>query len=80
MARSDLDEAEQIAGRGPMRLHRVDIALQRVQLALSQYDFTDARKFLDEAHELATKSGYERRRKRISQLKADLDIARIVDN
>ena len=53
-ARADLDEAQDIAERGPMALHLVDIALHRGRL------FDDP-KSLDAGYRLAREIGYSRR-------------------
>jgi tetratricopeptide (TPR) repeat protein len=53
-ARQDLDEAWEIAERGPMRLHMADIQLTRARL------FRD-RKALEAAAELIEETGYHRR-------------------
>ncbi len=53
-SRADLDEAQQIAERGPMRLHLADIHLHRARL------FRD-RKELQKARALIERCGYHRR-------------------
>jgi tetratricopeptide (TPR) repeat protein len=53
-ARADLDEAWEIAERGPMRLHMADVQLTRARL------FRD-REALEAAAELIEKCGYHRR-------------------
>jgi hypothetical protein len=52
---TDLDEAERIAGRGPMKLHLADVHLHRARL------FRD-RDELQKARELIEAIGYGRRR------------------
>ena len=65
MARSDLDEAEQIAERGPMRLHLADIHLHRARLLrdkeelklsrdlIERRDYWRRKKELEDAEEAA---------------------------
>ncbi|MEM9557417.1 MAG: tetratricopeptide repeat protein [Acidobacteriota bacterium] len=62
-AHTDLDEAEEIALRGPMPLHLADINLHRARL------FHD-RAALDEARRLVEKHGYGRRLPDIEALEA----------
>jgi tetratricopeptide (TPR) repeat protein len=54
-ARSDLDEAQEIAERGPMPLHLADIKLYRARLFHDRAALAEARRLID-------KHGYERRR------------------
>jgi hypothetical protein len=66
-AREDLDEAFEIAERGPMRLHLADIHLHRARLfgllanRPAQYPWTSPRADLDDARKLIEKCGYNRR-------------------
>jgi hypothetical protein len=60
-ARADLDEAQEIAERGPMTLFLADINLYRARL------FHD-RAALAEAHRLVDKHGYGRRRDELADL------------
>ncbi|MEM9555124.1 MAG: hypothetical protein AAGC60_12790 [Acidobacteriota bacterium] len=64
-ARRDLDEAEEIARRGPMPLYLADIHLYRARL----FDDRDA---LAEARRLVEKHGYGRRREELEDLEARL--------
>jgi tetratricopeptide (TPR) repeat protein len=59
-ARTDLDEAQQIAERGPMPLHLADVHLHRARLFFRD-DPVAARKDLARARELIVKHGYLRR-------------------
>jgi hypothetical protein len=54
-ARADLDEALEIAERGPMTLHRADIHLCRARLLQDREALVEARRLIDKNH-------YERRR------------------
>jgi tetratricopeptide (TPR) repeat protein len=58
LARADLDEAQQIAERGPMRLHQADIHLHRARL------FRD-REELKNAHALIERCRYWRRKEEL---------------
>jgi hypothetical protein len=60
-----LDEAEDIAGRGPMRLHLADIYLHRARL------FRD-RAALAKARDLILQTGYHRRRAELADAEAAL--------
>ncbi|HSL81703.1 MAG TPA: hypothetical protein VLF66_02950, partial [Thermoanaerobaculia bacterium] len=62
-ARADLDEAQEIAERGPMPLHLADVHLYRARL------FHD-RTALAEARRLVEKHGYGRRREELADLEA----------
>jgi tetratricopeptide (TPR) repeat protein len=62
-ARTDLDEAQEIAERGPMPLYLADINLYRARL------FHD-RDALAEARRLVEKHGYGRRREELEDLEA----------
>jgi tetratricopeptide (TPR) repeat protein len=59
-ARADINEAEQIAERGPMPLHLADIHLHRARLFFRQ-DLEAAREDLKRARALIEKHGYLRR-------------------
>ncbi|MDR3548571.1 MAG: hypothetical protein P4M11_09975 [Candidatus Pacebacteria bacterium] len=48
MARLDLDEAEQIAVRGPMRLHLVDVCLHRARLFYDKAELKRARDYIEQ--------------------------------
>ncbi len=62
-ARADLDEAWQIAERGPMRLHMTDIHLHRARLfhAVRPYPWESPHHDLAEAERLIDECGYHRR-------------------
>ncbi len=60
-ARQDLDEAVQIASRGPMPFHQADIFLERARLQHAQGNPEQARDFLSQARSLIEKLGYHRR-------------------
>lgn len=60
-ARRDLDEVREIAGRGGMRLHQTDLALEETRLALSTGDPAAAATALDTARALVAETGYHRR-------------------
>ena len=59
-ARADLDEAQQIAERGPMRLHLADVHLHRARLFFRE-NLDEAREELKKARELIERCGYHRR-------------------
>jgi SEFIR domain. len=59
-ARADLDEAQQIAERGPMPLHLADVHLHRARLFFRD-DLAAAREDLVQARALIVKHGYLRR-------------------
>ena len=63
VARTDLEEARQIAERGSMRLHLADINLYRARL------FHD-REALAAAHCLIEECGYGRRREELEDVEA----------
>jgi tetratricopeptide (TPR) repeat protein len=60
-AQRDLAEARIIAGRGGMRLYRVDLDLESARLALTQGDEVEARRHLEAALALIEEMGYHRR-------------------
>jgi hypothetical protein len=62
-AQADLDEAQEIAERGPMPLYLADVHLYRARL------FQD-RAALAEARRLVEKHGYGRRREELADLEA----------
>lgn len=66
-ARADLDEAWQIAERGPMRLHLADIHLHRARLFFREkpYPWTSPRADLAAARQLIERCGYWRRREEL---------------
>ncbi len=59
-ARADLDEAQQIAERGPMRLYLADIHLYRARLFFRE-NRDEAREELKKARALIERCGYHRR-------------------
>jgi tetratricopeptide (TPR) repeat protein len=59
-ARADLDEAQQIAERGPMRLHLADVHLHRARLFFRE-NRDEAREELNRARALIERCGYHRR-------------------
>ena len=59
-ARADLEEAQQIAKRGPMRLHLADVHLHRARLFFRD-DLAAAREDLKQARTLIEQCGYLRR-------------------
>jgi hypothetical protein len=66
-ARSDLDEAWEIAERGPMKLHMADIHLHRARLFFreAQYPWGSPAADLAAARELIEKCGYWRRKEEL---------------
>ena len=62
-AQSDLDEAWEIASRGPMPLHMADIRLHRARLFfdVDEYPWESVERDLSEARRLIEKHGYGRR-------------------
>ena len=70
-AQEDLDEAWEIAERGPMRLHMADIHLYRARLFFREekYPWESARKDLEEAERLINECGYHRRDEELSDAK-----------
>ena len=71
-AQSDLDEAWEIAERGPMKLHMADIYLYRVRLFFreAQYPWGSAAADLAAARELIQKCGYGRRKEELEDAEA----------
>jgi tetratricopeptide (TPR) repeat protein len=59
-ARADLDEAQQLAERGPMRLHLADVHLHRARLFFRE-NRDEARQELQKARALIERCGYHRR-------------------
>ena len=66
-ARSDLDEAWEIAERGPMKLHMADIHLHRARLFFreAEYPWESPQADLAAARELIEKCGYGRRKEEL---------------
>jgi len=66
-ARTDLDEAWEIAGRGPMRLHMADIHLYRARLfhAVKPYPWDSPHADLAAARKLIEECGYWRRKEEL---------------
>jgi len=75
-AREDLDEAYEIAERGPMKLHLADIHLHRARLfglmasRPAAYPWTSPRDDLDAAKKLIEECGYGRRREELADAEA----------
>jgi hypothetical protein len=75
-AREDLDEASEIAERGPMRLHLADIHLHRARLfglmanRHPTYPWKSPRDDLDQARKLIEECGYGRRREELADAEA----------
>ncbi len=63
-SRADLDEAQQIAERGPMPLHLADVHLHRARLFFRD-DLDAAREDLKKARGLIFKHGYLRRKEEL---------------
>ena len=59
-ARADLDEAQQLAERGPMRLYVADVHLHRARLFFRE-NHDEAREELKKARALIARCGYHRR-------------------
>ena len=66
-AQTDLDEAWEIAERGPMKLHLADIHLHRARLFFreAQYPWGSPAADLAAARELIEKCGYGRRKEEL---------------
>jgi hypothetical protein len=73
-AQADLDEAWDIAERGPMRLHMADIHLYRARLFFreAQYPWESPEADLAAARELIERCGYGRRREELADAEAAL--------
>ncbi|MCI0403634.1 MAG: hypothetical protein L0212_08935, partial [Acidobacteria bacterium] len=73
-AQSDLDEAWQIAERGPMKLHMADIHLHRARLFFreAKYPWGSPAADLAAARELIQKCGYERRKEELEDAESVL--------
>jgi tetratricopeptide (TPR) repeat protein len=71
-AAADLDEAQEIAERGSMRLHLCDAHLERARLHRDRGEPETAREHLDAAARLVEETGYERRRREVEQLRGRL--------
>lgn len=71
-ARTDLDEAWEIAERGPMRLHMADIHLYRARLfhAVRPYPWDSPHADLAAARKLIEECGYWRRREELEDAEA----------
>src|SRR5436305_15172717 len=70
-ARSDLDEAWEIAERGPMRLHMADIHLYRARLfhGVTPYPWKSPQEDLAAAEKLINECGYHRRDEELADAK-----------
>jgi tetratricopeptide (TPR) repeat protein len=71
-AAADLDEALEIAERGPMRLHACDAHLEHARLCRDQGDFVVARRHVAQARELVNETGYKRREREVAYLEREL--------
>lgn len=73
-AQADLDEARDIAERGPMRLHMADIHLYRARLFFREahYPWESPEADLAAARELIERCGYGRRREELEDAEAAL--------
>src|SRR6185503_9936975 len=71
-AQEDLDEAWEIAQRGPMRLHMADIHLHRARLFFreAQYPWESQQADLAAAEKLINECGYHRRDEELADAKA----------
>ena len=67
-AARDLEEAQDIAERGSMRLHLADVHLGWTHLHLHQGDRENAREHLERARELVEATGYGRREEELRRL------------
>ncbi len=74
-AQADLDDAQEIAERGPMPLFLADIALHRARLfgGLSAYPWDSPAADLATARRLIEKHGYGRRREELEDAEAWLE-------
>ena len=70
-AHEDLDEAWEIAERGPMKLHMTDIHLYRARLFFreNEYPWESPRADLDAAEKLINECGYHRRDEELADAK-----------
>jgi hypothetical protein len=70
-AKEDLDEAWEIAERGPMRLHLADIHLYRARLFFreKEYPWESPQADLEAAEKLITECGYHRRDEELADAK-----------
>jgi hypothetical protein len=71
-AQADLDEAWEIAERGPMRLHMADIHLHRARLFFREpkYPWDSAKADLAAARKLIEQCGYWRRKEELEDAEA----------
>ena len=67
-AAADLNEALEIAERGPMRLHECDAHLEWARLCRDQGDLAAARRHVARARELVNETGYGRREREVGWL------------
>jgi hypothetical protein len=70
-ARSDLDEAWDVAERGPMRLHMADIHLYRARLFFREkyYPWKSSQEDLAAVEKLINECGYHRRDEELADAK-----------
>ena len=71
-AAADLQEAQEIAERGSMRLHEADAHLEWTRLHLATGDRDGARRHFDRARELVQVCGYGRREREVAWLEGRL--------
>ena len=67
-AAADLNEALEIAERGPMRLYECDAHLEWARLCRDQGDLAEARRHVARARELVNETGYGRREREVRWL------------
>ena len=74
-AQSDLDEAWEVAERGPMRLHMADVHLHRARLFFreKQYPWRSPREDLAAARKLIESCGYWRRKEELEDAEAAIN-------
>lgn len=71
-AAADLNEALEIAERGPMRLHECDAHLEWARLCRDQGEIEEARRHVARARELVNQTGYGRREQEVAWLERTL--------
>ncbi len=80
-ALEDLAEAEEISGRGPMKLHQADVYMNRARLRLGWHlrgqdaQLEEIPKDVTRAKELIEQTGYHRRDREMSELEQALGAA-----
>jgi hypothetical protein len=73
-AAADLNEALEIAERGPMRLHECDAHLEWARLCRDEGDLAAARRHVARARELVNATGYGRREREVRWLEGVLGL------